>query len=206
MFGAPQIVFFRWLNQLVATLCRESRTVLPLCFLLPFVISRMPLIAYVDPDAKATPTLAGDADEIRWMGSISESQCSRVSRMKKKENIPASEDSAWTVFLMILKAQCTQWVKQPPLWQHVSINRLRRRPCVPVDGADAGHTFPVAHLLQQQSVSDLPGEHGGVAAFQMQDRLHNSRCGYFGFRAPDHSWSDAPSLVVPDLTISTIFY
>lgn len=28
----------------------------------------MPLIAYVDPDAKAAPTLAGDADEIRWIG------------------------------------------------------------------------------------------------------------------------------------------
>lgn len=71
MFDVPEMVFFvskRWLNQLVATLRTESRTVLPLCLLLPFVISRMPLIAYVDPDAKAAPTLAGDADEIRWIG------------------------------------------------------------------------------------------------------------------------------------------
>lgn len=84
--------------------------------------------------------------------------------------------------------------------------QVKEEASVPVDGADAGHTFPVAHLLQQQSVSDLPGEHGGVAAFQMQDRLHNGRCGYFGFRAPDHSWSDASCLIVPDLTISTILY
>lgn len=84
--------------------------------------------------------------------------------------------------------------------------QVKEEACAPVDGADAGHTFPVAHLIQQQSVSDLPGEHGWIAAFQMQDRLHHGRCAYFGFGASDHSWSDAPCLVVPEFTILIAVY
>lgn len=42
----------------------ENVTVLPLCLLLPFVSSRIPLVEYVDLDAKAAP-MAVDADETR---------------------------------------------------------------------------------------------------------------------------------------------
>lgn len=72
---------------------------------------------------------------------------------------------------------------------------------VPVNGADAWHAFVVTHTLQQQPVSDLPGEHGGVSVFQVQDSFHNSGCGHFGLGASNHSWSDASCLIVPGLTI-----
>lgn len=75
------------------------------------------------------------------------------------------------------------------------------RSSVPVDGADAGHTFTVTHSLQQQPVSDLPSEHGGVGVFQMQDHLHNSGRGHFGLGASNHSRSDASCLIVPGFTI-----
>lgn len=51
---------------------------------------------------------------------------------------------------------------------------------VPIDGADTGHTVIAAHLLQEQTVSDLPGEHGGMGVLQIQDHLHNSGSGHFG--------------------------
>lgn len=73
---------------------------------------------------------------------------------------------------------------------------------VPVDGADAGHTVLVTHLLQQQPVSDLPGEHGGVVVFQLEDLLHNLGSGHFGLRAPDQPGSDASCLIVPEQTMS----
>lgn len=73
---------------------------------------------------------------------------------------------------------------------------------VPVDGADAGHTVLVTHLLQQQPVSDLPGKHGGVVVFQLEDLLHNLGSGHFGLRAPDQSGSDASCLIVPEQTMS----
>lgn len=75
------------------------------------------------------------------------------------------------------------------------------RSYAPVDGADAGQTFVATHSLQQQPVSDLPGEHGGVDVFQMQDRLHNSRCGNFGLGSSNHSWANASCLVVPGFRI-----
>lgn len=73
---------------------------------------------------------------------------------------------------------------------------------VPVDGADAGHTVLVTHLLQQQPVSDLPSEHGGVVVFQLEDLLDNLGSGHFGLRAPDQSGSDASCLIVPEHTMS----
>lgn len=73
---------------------------------------------------------------------------------------------------------------------------------VPIDGADAGHTVLVTHLLQQQPVSNLPGEHGGVVVFQLEDLLHNLGSGHFGLRAPDQSGSDASCLIVPEQTMS----
>lgn len=75
------------------------------------------------------------------------------------------------------------------------------RSSVPIDGADAGHTVVVAHSLQEQPVSDLPGEHGGVGVFQIQDHLHNSGSGHFGLRASNQSWSDAPCFIVPESTM-----
>lgn len=75
------------------------------------------------------------------------------------------------------------------------------RSSVPVDGADAGHAVVVTHSLQQQPVSDLPGEHGGVGVFQMQDSLYNSGSGHFGLRASNHSWYDASCLIVPEFTV-----
>lgn len=68
---------------------------------------------------------------------------------------------------------------------------------VPVDGADAGHAHVITHSLQQQPVSYLPGEHGGVGVFQMQYRLHHSGYSHFRFRASNHPWSDTPCLIVP---------
>lgn len=73
---------------------------------------------------------------------------------------------------------------------------------IPVDGADAGHTVLVTHLLQHQPVSDLPGEHGGIVVFQLEDLLHNSGSGHFGFRAPNQSRSDASCLIIPEETMS----
>lgn len=72
---------------------------------------------------------------------------------------------------------------------------------LPVDGADAGHAVMVAHSLQQQLVSDLPGEHAGVGVFQTHDHLHNAGSGHFGLRASNQSWSNAACLIVPKLTI-----
>lgn len=76
-----------------------------------------------------------------------------------------------------------------------------RSSSLPVDGADAGHAVMVTHLLQQQPVSDLPGEYVGVGVFQVQDHLHNSGSGHFGLRASNQSWSDASCLIVPEFTI-----
>lgn len=78
---------------------------------------------------------------------------------------------------------------------------VHRRSSIPVDGADAGQAVVLTHSLQQQPVSDLPGKHGGVGVFQMQDGLHDSGSGHFGLRASNHSWSDAPRLIVPESTV-----
>ena len=58
----------------------------------------------------------------------------------------------------------------------------------------------VAHALQHQSVSDLPGEHGGVVVFQLQNPSHNSGSGHFGLRTTDQARSDASRLIVPEET------
>lgn len=89
----------------------------------------------------------------------------------------------------------------------VKHKQINLRSSVPVDGADAGHTVLVTDSIQQQPVSDLPGEHGGVGVFQIQDGLHNSGSGHFGLRASDHAWSDASCIIVPASTmlISVIF-
>lgn len=103
-----------------------------------------------------------------------------------------SDDSAKTQRELAQRSHCVV--------KHIEI---KLRSSVPVDGADAGCAVLVTHSLQQQPVSDLPGEHGGVGVFQIQDRLHNSGGGHFGLRASDHSWSDASCLIVPASTMLT---
>lgn len=114
-------------------------------------------------------------------------------------NLQPREDSVWIVFLMILSEKHT--LSQTGTSLGSCHQQVEKKACVPVDGADAGHTFLVAHLLQQKSISDLPGEHGRVVVFQLQDRLDNFRRGHFGFWATDYTWCDAPGLVVPESTI-----
>ncbi len=67
----------------------------------------------------------------------------------------------------------------------------------PVDWADAGHAVIVTHSLCQQSVSDLPGKHGGVLAFVISDFVDDFGCSNLWFGASDHPWSDAACLIVP---------
>lgn len=134
--------------------------------------------------------------EVSITGSIQGSEYSRVSRAEK-ENIPTSEDTDRTLFRMILHTQRAHSLTCTSTHQH---HQVRGGP-VPVDGADAGNTVHVTHPLQQQPVSDLPGKQGGVAVFQVEDRLHNRWGGNFRLWAPNHSWSDAPCLVVPEFTI-----
>lgn len=79
---------------------------------------------------------------------------------------------------------------------------LRRTPThththTPVDWADTGHAVIVTHSLCQQSVSDLPGKHGGVLAFVISDFVDDFGCSNLWFGASDHPWSDAASLIVP---------
>lgn len=71
----------------------------------------------------------------------------------------------------------------------------------PVYGADAGDVFTVAHLLQQQPISDLSGEHAGVDVFQLEDALHHFGSCYFGFGTSHHCWSNTACLIVPECTI-----
>ena len=66
----------------------------------------------------------------------------------------------------------------------------------PVDARHAGHAVLVADSLRQQSVSDLPGEHGGVLPFVLGYRVHHSGRGHLGFTSSDDSGSEGSCLVV----------
>ena len=66
----------------------------------------------------------------------------------------------------------------------------------PVDAAHAGHAVLVTDTLRQQSVSDLPGEHGGVLLLVFADSIHDWRCGNLGFAATDDTSLEVASLVV----------
>lgn len=115
--------------------------------------------------------------EVSLTEGIRRSECSRMSRAEK-ENIPSSADSGRTLFRMILQTQRAHSLTHASTITHQH-HQVRGGP-VPVDGADAGHTVPVTHPLQQQPVLDLPGEQGGVAVFQVEDRSHNRWGGNFG--------------------------
>lgn len=66
----------------------------------------------------------------------------------------------------------------------------------PVNGAHAGHRVAVTHPLCQQSVPDLPGEHGGILPLVLCDFVHNFRGGHLGFGAADNARLDAACLIV----------
>ena len=67
----------------------------------------------------------------------------------------------------------------------------------PVDGADAGHRVSVTHALGQQTVADLPGEHGRVLTLVICYLLHHLGRGHLGLRATDHPWFNTTCLIVP---------
>ena len=64
---------------------------------------------------------------------------------------------------------------------------------------NAGHTWDIlwiANSFSEQSVSDLPGKHGGVLLLVFTDRVHNMRCGNLGFTATDDTSLEVASLVI----------
>lgn len=67
---------------------------------------------------------------------------------------------------------------------------------LPVNGAHAGHRVAVTHPLCQESVPDLPGEHGGILPLVLCDFVHNLWGGHLGFGAADDAGLDAARLVV----------
>ena len=76
---------------------------------------------------------------------------------------------------------------------------LRRLvPHDPVDAGHAGHAVLVTHALGQQSVPDLPGEHGGVLLLVFTNGVHHRRCGNLGFAASDNSSFVVSSFIIPD--------
>ena len=68
---------------------------------------------------------------------------------------------------------------------------------LPVDGADAGHVVLRAHALGEQSVADLPGEHGRVVLLVARDRLHDAWRRHLRFGAADHARLEVARLVEP---------
>lgn len=92
------------------------------------------------------------------------------------------------------------WIKsstQKFLCQVENILTVHTHTHTPVDWADTGHAVIVTHSLCQQSVSDLPGKHGGVLAFVISDFVDDFGCSNLWFGASDHPWSDAACLIVP---------
>ena len=65
---------------------------------------------------------------------------------------------------------------------------------------DAGHTrniLLVADSLRQQSVSDLPGEHGGVLLLVFTDGINYRRRGHLGFAAAYNSGFIVSGFIIP---------
>jgi hypothetical protein len=66
----------------------------------------------------------------------------------------------------------------------------------PVDGGDAGNVVLRADPFSQESISDLPREHGGVLTLVVGNRVHYKRSRYFGFASADDSRLETPRLVI----------
>ena len=66
----------------------------------------------------------------------------------------------------------------------------------PVDAGHAGHAVLVTDPLRQQSVADLPGEHGGVLLLVFTDGVHYGRRGHLGLAAAYDSRLEVASLVI----------
>ena len=63
----------------------------------------------------------------------------------------------------------------------------------------AGYTWYIllaADALSEQSVSDLPGEHGWVLLLVLADRVHHVGGGHLGLAAPYHTCLKVASLVI----------
>ena len=67
---------------------------------------------------------------------------------------------------------------------------------LPVNGADAGNILLVANAFGQESVSNLPGEHGGILSLVVGDGVHDVGRGHLGFAAANHARLEAASFVV----------
>ena len=69
---------------------------------------------------------------------------------------------------------------------------------LPVDGADAGDVVLRAYALREQSVADLPGEHGRVVLLVARDGLHDARRRHLWLGAADHARLEVARLVEPE--------
>ena len=68
---------------------------------------------------------------------------------------------------------------------------------LPVNAGDTWNILLVTDSLCQQSVSDLPGEHGGVLLLVFTDGVHYRRCGHLGLTAAYNSGFVVASFIVP---------
>ena len=66
----------------------------------------------------------------------------------------------------------------------------------PVDGTDARHVLLCAHVIGEQTIADLPREHGRVVALVVADCLNDVRCRHLRFGTSNHARFYGAGLVI----------
>ena len=72
-----------------------------------------------------------------------------------------------------------------------------RSTTLPVDGADGGNIFLITDIVGEETVTDLPGEHGRVLSFVFTDIIHHLGRGHLRLGPTDHTRFNRPRFVVP---------
>ena len=68
---------------------------------------------------------------------------------------------------------------------------------LPIDRADTGHIFLVANALGEESITNFPGEHGGILALVIGNGVDDVGRGHFGFASANHTSLEAPRFIIP---------
>jgi hypothetical protein len=88
----------------------------------------------------------------------------------------------------------TYWTEEHILIVTSSCSRLPADS--PVDGGDTWNVVLRADPFSQESISDLPCEHGGVLTLVVGNCVHYERSRYFGLASADDSRLETARLVI----------
>ena len=97
------------------------------------------------------------------------------------------------------------------MWRHCQsqpvsvIHFFEKSNDLPINGADTGDIFLVADALGQESVTNLPGEHGGILALVVGNGVDDVGRGHLRLASANHTSLEAPRFVIPATKIVDYF-